>query len=345
MAGNAESGTGNSLKRRSPDEVRVVRASDSAINLEINHMFDSSANHEGNNGGMSYATLIPVRMGEIGGEAVRVCNAKDIFLCLCVRSRFNDWITRRISEYGFIENEDFVLVTPEKVTKGRGGDRRSKRYDVSLDMAKELALVERGEVGQRIRRYFIECEKALRQIAPEVAADCLRKALNPQQQFTLKGKVDSKVACLAKARQRAGYKELWSSLKARHQVAQYRDIAQAEFEDACQYVDAFVWDGEFIAAEKPAKSERPKVISQGQRFLGYLDTSGVECWKEIPEDAAVLTQEQFINGLLVHCDIPTTADEMFRIAQLALANVQQRNSTLSHLLREARKNSSQGVAA
>lgn len=218
-------------------------------------MFDSNVNHEENNGGMSYETLIPVRMGEIGGEAVRVCNAKDIFLCLRVRSRFNDWITRRISEYGFIENEDFVLVTPEKVTKGRGGDRRSKQYDVSLDMAKELALVERGEVGQRIRRYFIACEKALRQIAPEVAADCLRKALNPQQQFQLKEKVDSKVACLAKARQRAGYHEIWSSLKSRHQVAQYRDIPQGEFEDACKYVESYVWDGEWIEGKRGSASE------------------------------------------------------------------------------------------
>jgi phage anti-repressor protein len=207
-----------------------------------------------NKAGMSYATLIPVKTGEIGGEMVQMCNAKDVFLCLRVRSRFNDWIARRISEYGFVENVDFALVTPGKVIKGRGGDRRSKQYDVTLDMAKELALVERGEIAHCIRRYFIACEKALRQIAPEVAADLLRKALSPQQQFTLKEKVDNKVACLAKARQRAGYHEIWSNLKSRHQVAQYRDIAQAEFEDACQYVESYAWEGEWLGKSKASSA-------------------------------------------------------------------------------------------
>ncbi|MDH0157363.1 antA/AntB antirepressor family protein [Stutzerimonas stutzeri] len=223
------------------------------INFEVNHMFDSSVNHEENNGGMSYETLIPVRMGEIGGEAVQLCNARDLHICLGAGSRFNDWIARRIAEYGFADGQDFYSEMSKKAAgrKGRG----SVEYSISVDMAKELAMVERTEAGRRIRRYFIACEKALRQIAPEVAADCLRKALNPQQQFQLKEKVDSKVACLAKARQRAGYHEIWSNLKSRHQVAQYRDIPQGEFEDACKYVESYVWDGEWIEGRRGSASE------------------------------------------------------------------------------------------
>lgn len=198
-----------------------------------------------NNSSMSYSTLIPVRFGELGGEVAQLCSAKDVFICLGVRSRFNDWIMRRIEEYGFVSGADFKLVTQEKVTKGRGGDRRSKQYDISVDMAKELAMVERTEAGRRIRRYFIDCEKQLRKIAPDVAAECLRKALNPEQQHTLSGKVHSKVACLDQARRRAGYSELWSNLKARHQVAQYRDIPQSEFEEACRFVEGYVWEGDW----------------------------------------------------------------------------------------------------
>ncbi|CAE6906848.1 Putative Phage anti-repressor protein [Pseudomonas marincola] len=213
-----------------------------------------------NNQVMGYGTLIPVRFGELNGEVVQLCSARDLYICLGVTTRFNDWVSRRVAEYGFIEGQDFSMVTQKRVTKGRGGDRRSQEYSLSVDMAKELAMVERTEAGRRIRRYFIDCEKQLRKIAPEVAAECLRKALSPKQQLDLSAKVHGKVAFLDKARRRAGYSELWSNLKARHQVAQYRDIPQEEFEEACTFVDSYEWEGEWIGAPKAIN---PQVMTSG----------------------------------------------------------------------------------
>lgn len=80
---------------------------------------------------------------------------------LKAKGRFYDWITYRIKEYGFKEGEDFV---PEKssTSNGRGGDRRSVSYLLTIDMAKELAMLERSETGRQVRRYFIAAEKRLR---------------------------------------------------------------------------------------------------------------------------------------------------------------------------------------
>ncbi|HDY3254356.1 TPA: antA/AntB antirepressor family protein [Salmonella enterica] len=107
--------------------------------------------------------LIPVFNGTISNEAVLLCNARDLHKFLEVGKRFASWITERLTEYKFVENQDYILVSQNWEIKGRGGDRRSKDYHLTLDTAKELAMVERNEKGRQIRRYFIECEKQLRQ--------------------------------------------------------------------------------------------------------------------------------------------------------------------------------------
>ena len=110
--------------------------------------------------------LIPVFNGTIANEITLLCNARDLHAFLEVGKDFSTWIRIRISEYEFTENQDFILLpkTGEQ-RKGRGGHNR-KDYHLTLDTAKELAMVERNEKGRQIRRYFIECEKKLRSMQP-----------------------------------------------------------------------------------------------------------------------------------------------------------------------------------
>ncbi|EDI7169829.1 antA/AntB antirepressor family protein [Escherichia coli] len=110
--------------------------------------------------------LIPVFNGTITNETALLCNARDLHAFLGVKKVFAAWITNRISEYEFIENQDYILLSNlGKQTSGRGGHNR-KDYHLTLDTAKELAMVERNEKGRQIRRYFIECEKKLRSMQP-----------------------------------------------------------------------------------------------------------------------------------------------------------------------------------
>lgn len=107
--------------------------------------------------------LIPVFDGSISNEKTLLCDARELHLFLGVRKDFSSWIRERIADYGFIENEDFILLTKMgDQRKGRGGHNR-KDYHLTIHTAKELAMVERNDKGRQIRRYFIECERKLKQ--------------------------------------------------------------------------------------------------------------------------------------------------------------------------------------
>ncbi|EEG9475449.1 phage antirepressor Ant [Escherichia coli] len=110
--------------------------------------------------------LIPVFNGTIDNETILLVNARELHSFLGVGRMFAHWVKERIAEYGFVESQDYILICQNGQTKGRGGDRRSKDYHLTLDTAKELAMVERNEKGRQIRRYFIECEKKLRSMQP-----------------------------------------------------------------------------------------------------------------------------------------------------------------------------------
>jgi len=112
--------------------------------------------------------LIRIDKAEDGRNVV---SARELHGFLGVQTRFNDWIANRISEYGFVENRDYESFTKISVKPQSG--RPSRDYAITLDMAKELSMVEKNEKGKQARRYFIECERRLREHTvrdPQIAA-------------------------------------------------------------------------------------------------------------------------------------------------------------------------------
>ncbi len=103
------------------------------------------------------AISIPTTNGKLNGEHQPLVNARDLHTFLEVQTRFDKWINRRIEDYQFTQAIDFI----ESPKMGNRGfwQTETKDYLISLDMAKELAMVERNDKGRLARRYFIDMEK------------------------------------------------------------------------------------------------------------------------------------------------------------------------------------------
>ena len=106
---------------------------------------------------MTNTPLVPVFTGAIQNQSVQLCNARDLHNFLAVGRDFSHWIKDRIEQYGFVQNEDYSLNLANR-SDGKAGKRRTE-YHLTLDMAKELAMVENNEKGRQIRRYFISLER------------------------------------------------------------------------------------------------------------------------------------------------------------------------------------------
>lgn len=104
--------------------------------------------------------LIPVKAGHIGNIETLTVNARDLHQFLGLRSQFGNWMQTRIKQYGFTAGVDFASLN-KKIKRANGGGTTAVEYTLTLDMGKELAMVERNDKGREVRRYFIDCEKRL----------------------------------------------------------------------------------------------------------------------------------------------------------------------------------------
>ncbi|WP_025820680.1 antA/AntB antirepressor family protein [Shewanella marina] len=110
--------------------------------------------------------LITIHSRTLYGTQAECVKARDLHRFLKIGRDFSTWIKARIDQYGFEYNTDYVAV--ENLSSPKRGSTKSRtqtrtEYYISLDMAKELAMVERNEKGREARRYFIDCEKQLRE--------------------------------------------------------------------------------------------------------------------------------------------------------------------------------------
>jgi len=125
--------------------------------------------------------LIPTQQKDNGEILV---TGRDLHEFLEIKTEYRKWFGR-MTEYGFVENIDFLRVTQKCPTPG--GMQNIVDHHIKLDMAKEISMLQRSEKGKQARQYFIRVEKLWN--SPEMI---VKRAMQIQEQkiIQLEGQIE-----------------------------------------------------------------------------------------------------------------------------------------------------------
>ncbi len=101
-----------------------------------------------------------IKVTEENGE--QLVSARDLHEFLEIGKDFSTWFKDRTEKYGLEEGVDF---SPVLGNSKESTGRPRKEYIIKLDIAKELSMVEGNEKGSQARKYFIACEKKLKEVS------------------------------------------------------------------------------------------------------------------------------------------------------------------------------------
>ena len=102
-------------------------------------------------------------------------SARELHKGLGIDTKFQDWF-KRMLKYGFEESEDYNKFEYKVQSQKRERTYTEIDYILKIDMAKEIAMIQRNDKGREVRKYFLECERKLKEQIPQ---------LNKKQQLQL----------------------------------------------------------------------------------------------------------------------------------------------------------------
>jgi phage anti-repressor protein len=110
----------------------------------------------------NFEELLPIEENQIGGKTVRTVSAKNLYRALDVKKGFSGWINYQLERGLFDKSVDFEVLS-KKGENPKGG-RPTVDYILTLNTAKEIAMMTGTKKGKEIRNYFIRVEETFLQI-------------------------------------------------------------------------------------------------------------------------------------------------------------------------------------
>ena len=118
-------------------------------------------------------------------EGRQLVSGRELHEFLEIGTKYKDWF-RRMVEYGFEEEIDFIRVAQKRATNNLKNPVTTViDHAISIDMAKEISMIQRTEKGKIARQYFINCEKKLKEVkklTPMELMELQFKALKEQEE-------------------------------------------------------------------------------------------------------------------------------------------------------------------
>lgn len=82
---------------------------------------------------------------------------RDLHEKLGIKTKYTEWV-KRMCEYGFTENQDFIALSQKRET-AQGNEITYIDHQMTLDMAKQICMIQRSDLGRQYREYFLEIER------------------------------------------------------------------------------------------------------------------------------------------------------------------------------------------
>lgn len=228
-------------------------------------------------------------------------SARELHEFLGVGRDFTTWIKGRIIKYDFNENIDFTVINLAHQNGGTswGGTNKSD-YAMTIDMAKELSMVENNAKGRQARKYFIQVEKAWN--APEMI---MKRALEiaSKQIENLKLENVEKTKTIEKQKPKVIFADAVSTSKTSILVGELAKILKQNGIDVGA-VRLFTWlrDNGYLIKRKGTDWNMPTQRSMEQGLFEikestHLNGDGVNVTTKTPKVTGK-GQQYFINKFL-----------------------------------------------
>lgn len=242
--------------------------------------------------------IVPVFTGTLADRVMQLCDARTLHSFMQVKRDFTTWIKGRIAKFGFVANEDYLLTKSGEQLPS--GTKYVHDYHLTLDMAKELAMVENNEQGRAARRYFIDCERQVQAAAePQSTPYSLHpnQTLSVEQANWLRDFHKGCAASLPRERQGQFLLEGWSKLKSHFGVS-YRRIQAHEFIEASSILARHAAEWNIQQLPQPVSAQpalpSPEPLDSEQRRLYATRQANIQRAMELVCDGRQVRLAQLI---------------------------------------------------
>ena len=161
-------------------------------------------------------------------------DGRELYNFLNVTERYNQWINKSIEKYGWIEGKDFTLVN-------NGAKKEIDNHELSINMAKELAMIQNNEKGREVRNYFIKCEEVAKELLEQQNKDykdiLLNETLTSRESREVSAKIKSKSDKSKKPGECA--EDIKKQVFNVYNVKAYADIKRVDLIDVFRMIDEY----------------------------------------------------------------------------------------------------------